>query len=165
MYAINGRDTIARIDDNAYHTRYFFHNNERWFGAGAVLASLTGYQLVSGNNAFGAALPLLGVADTPINPLMRFFDIHKIFVTTLSSATAYYVRLLYGEGTDAEAETAGQYSDIPILTTGLGSNIRGEPSGIVHVIVKAGTKIWGKCKNFTNLSTMDILIGVHEYEW
>jgi hypothetical protein len=154
-----------RIDDNAYHTRYFFHNNERWFGAGATLASLTGYSLISGNNAFGAETLMLDVANTPINPLMRFFDIHKIFITELSSVTAYMVRLLYGTGTCAEAETAGQYSDIPILTTGLGSNVRGEPSSVVHIIVASGTKIWGKCKNATNLATMNILIGLHEYEW
>jgi len=161
MMYINGEDaTKLAVQEVEHH----FHNHERWLGNGAVADSLTGYQLTSGNAAFGSEVELLTAVQTPIQAGHMFFDLHSIFITALTSATPYILRFIFGTGTVAAAEAAGQYTSCLITSSGVGTNLKGSPTPLLMARHLSGTKIWAKCKNATNLATIDILIGIHEYK-
>ena len=140
-----------------------FHNDEIWLGAGAVQDSLTGYQLTSGNNLFGNAILLLDTDDTPIIAGRTDFDLHRIFITQISTATTMYIRLIHGTGTVEQAEAERCYTTVPFASSGLGSNLKGDPSNFIFNKVPVHEKVWARCKNVTNLATISILVGLHEY--
>jgi len=160
----NGQDPISQIlqvvDNEVEH---HFHNVERWFGDGAVHASLTGYTVISGNGAFGAEVLLFDVAQTPHTAGMRFFDLHRLAPLALSSATVYLLRFIWGTGTVADAEAAEQYSTLPMISTGVGALVKGSAMDMMMPRLAVGTKVWAKCKNATNLATLTLLVGKHEY--
>jgi len=156
------------------HHDEHFHNRERWFGISAdqsgndwaLEAGLTPFQAISGDGDFGGdaddEAKVLGSDDTPVITNKHFFDIHRILVITVSAATAYILRIVYGTGTMADAETAKQYSDVPyIRESGVG---RGRPIETMMPKLAAGTKIWIRAKNATNNATIDFLAGIHEYD-
>lgn len=171
---INGKTALdatvakeATLDDVAYEVseiEHHIHSLERWVGSGGVDASLTPYTLTSGNGVFGAEVEILTSAQTPIQPNKLFFDLHRIQPISVSSATVYLIRMIYGTGTVGDAEAAGQYTDFPIMSTGAGANVRGVPSDIRFKKLPVTTKVWAKCKNATNLETITSLFGLHEYD-
>ena len=157
-------ETIATdIETKVNEIENHFHNTELWLGNGAVEDSLTGYQLTSGNNLFGSEVLLLDTGDTPVRAGNTIFAIHRMFITALSSGTPYYIRFIYGTGTVGDAETAKQYTTIPITSCGVGVNTKGSPAGLIFPRLAVGTKVWAKCKNASNLATISGLIGIHEY--
>lgn len=156
------------------HHDEHFHNRERWFGKLGVQtatdwgeqASLTPFQAISGNGVFGAdaddEAKVLGTDDTPAITDKQFFDLHRLLVITVSAATAYILRIVYGTGTMAAAEAAGQYSDVPyIRESGVG---RGRPIDTMLPKLAAGTKLWIRAKNATDNATIDFIAGLHEYD-
>jgi len=156
------------------HHDEHFHNRERWFGISgdqsgndwALEAGLTPFQAISGNGDFGGdaddEAKVLGSDDTPAITNKQFFDPHRILVITVSAATAYILRIIYGTGTMADAEAAGQYSDVPyIRESGVG---RGRPIETMMPKLAVGTKVWIRAKNATDNATIDFLIGMHEYD-
>jgi len=156
----------------AHHDEHF-HNRERWFGISgdqsgndwALEAGLTPFQAISGNGDFGGdaddEAKVLGTEDTPAITNKQFLDMHRILVISVSTATAYILRIVYGTGTMADAETAGQYSDVPyIRESGVG---RGRPIETMMPKLAAGNKIWIRAKNATDNATIDFLVGLHEY--
>jgi hypothetical protein len=160
MKYINTVDELLLEIEAAEH---HLHNREVWFGNGATEDSLTPYQITSGNAILGSEVLLLDTGDTPVIAGNTKFDFHRIHITGLSSATVYHLRLIWGTGTVGDAETAKQYTTITIqkiIATGVA---QGTPIALLMPQLAVGTKVWAKCKNATNLATLDILVGIHEY--
>ncbi len=169
-------DKIERLrnaEKTSYEAEHHLHNRERWFGKSVdqsgnnwgTLASLTPYTAISAAGAFGSdpddeAL-VLGTDDTPQIAGHTQYDPHRIMVTAASNATDSVLRLIYGTGTMADAESAGQYSDVMVTEAR-----KGMPTEIKmphDSIVAGSTKIWMRLKNATNNATVDFFLGIHEY--
>ena len=110
------------------------HNLDRWFGKSgdqsgnnwATENSLTPFQAVSGDGAFGTAIKVMGSADTPVIAGRTKFDLHRIHVLSCDQATVYYIRFIFGSGNDADVEeAAGRYTDVPYIREA--ANGRGAP--------------------------------------
>ncbi len=152
-----------------------FMNRERWFGISgdqsgndwALEAGLTAFQAISGNGVFGAdgndEAKIIGTDDTPVIAGKNFYMLHRLLVLTVSAATIYILRVVYGTGTMADAESAGQYSDVAyIRESGVG---RGAPIELKMPMLRAGTdKVWIRAKNATDNATIDFLVGLHEHD-
>lgn len=161
---INAKDHLEQIEQEVYEVEEHVHNRELWVGNGASEDSLTPYQIISGNGVFGTEVLILDTGDTPFVTGKLKFDLHRVNILDLSSATVYLLRFIWGTGTVAAAETAKQYTTVPIISVGVGSNISGTPSDLRFPRIDIGTKVWCKCKNATNLATIDLLAGLHEYD-
>jgi len=162
---------LVVIEQETYETEHHLHNRERWFGKLGVQtgtdwgeeASLAPYRAISGNGVFGAdpndeAL-VLGTDDTPAIAGMTRFDAHRLLITAASNATDWVLRVIYGTGTMADAESAGQYSDVMVQEAR-----KGAPIEIIMTRGTCGsTKVWVRAKNATNNATIDFFIGIHEY--
>ncbi|MDD5486240.1 MAG: hypothetical protein PHW65_01610 [Dehalococcoidales bacterium] len=160
----------------AAYAEHHEHTVERWFGAAAVPTAthwgdesrLTAFQAISGNGDFGSDLgdeaEVLGSDDTPVVAGNAKFDAHRLLIATSSVTTAWVLRLVYGTGTMADAEAAGQYTDIMTITPAApGPANAGAPFDIKMLKLAAGTKIWIRAKNATNNATIDFFVGLHEY--
>ena len=164
-------DLLVDTEQVAYEAEKHVHNRERWFGklgsqtatAWGEEASLTPYRATSGFGVFGAdtnddAL-VLGTDDTPAITGMTKFDLHRIDITAASNATDWILRVVYGTGTMADAETAGQYSDVMVQEAR-----KGAPVGVIMPRGTCGsTKVWIRAKNASNDATIDFFVGSHEY--
>ncbi len=152
------------IEQEIFEVERHIHNREIWFGNGAVEDSLTPYTIVSGNNLFGAAVLLLDTGDTPVDTGMVKFDPHKIEVVSVDTNSEYLIRLIWGSGTAAAAETAKQYTTFPVVPSGIGANVSGDAIETKAKRILCGIdKVWMKCKNATNLAEILVQIGIHEY--
>ncbi len=163
-----GTQILATVTEARNH----HHNHERWFGKTAVQtatdwgteASLTPYHAISGNGAFGTdandEAQVIGTADTPTQAGMARYDMHRIMVDAASNANPFVLRFVGGTGTMADAEAAGQYTDIMVTDAR-----KGAPIPIIHELVTTGaTKIWCRAKNAANDASIDFFVGIHEYE-
>ena len=145
------------------------HNRERWFGKSgdqsgtnwATGSGLTVSQAASGDGGFGTEIKVLGATDTPAISGNTRFDFHRFFVVASSATSAYIVRFIYGTGTAADAEAAGQYTDVYYMKESAAG--RGAPADLRMPLLDVGTKIWAKVKNATNNATLDFFFGLHEY--
>lgn len=154
-----------------------FHGRERWFGKKAVQTATdwadnviaTPYQAISGNNAYGTdpgdeAL-VLGTADTPAIAGMVKFDLHRLLFTDSNSTSPWKVMLLYGTGTMAAAEAAGQYSTFMVRIDAAASQLPEVPCDVMMPRGAAGaTQVWVKAWNATDNATISFFVGLHEYE-
>lgn len=151
---------LAEVQEIEHH----LHNNEIWFGSGAVEDSLTPYTLISGDNLFGAAVQLLAPGDTPFVAGNTRFDPHRVLPIRIDTASLYLVRLIWDEVSAVAGEAARQYTTFPVFPTGIGANIDGSITDVISRRAYSGTDyLWAKCKNVTNLAEMDIINGIHEY--
>lgn len=165
MLLINGLPELeTTILEEVEEIEGHIHNNEIWLGNAQTEDSLTGFTLTSGNADFGNEVLLLDTGDTPIVSGKKYFDLHRVFVTAISNNTPFYIRLIYGTGTVGAAESARQYTTMLVESSGVGSNISVTPSDVIFPHLAVATKVWAKCKNATNLATVAILIGLHEYD-
>ena len=150
-----------------------FHNRERWFGKLGVQtatdwadpASLTPFVAISGNGDFGTDLndeaQIFGSDDTPFMVGQILFDFRRISIIDVSNATPYVLRFIWGTGTMADAEAAGQYTEIVIhQQTAAGQN---KAQDLLSEKLAVGTKVWGRAKNVTNNATISFLVGSHGY--
>jgi len=166
---------LGTADSLAYRVQEIenhLHNSERWFGKKAVPtatdwgdeASLTPYRAISGNGDFGSdpndEAQVLGTDDTPTVAGMVSFDIHRIMITAASNANDWVLRVIHGDGTMADAEAAGHYSDVMVQDARKGSPIE----VLMHRTECAMCKIWIRAKNAANNATIDFFVGIHEYE-
>jgi hypothetical protein len=159
-------DLLEEIDGHS-------HNEEHWFGVAAVPTSthwadvnrLTPFHAISGNNAFGTAIQVIGSDDTPIIAGKTLYDLHRVLVTDLSSDTPWIIRLIYGFGAEdsAAALTANQYTEFMCMNITTGSKSGASPVPIIFPRVPVGTKVWAQVKNATNLATAEFYIGEHGY--
>ena len=168
---IDKKGRLRTIEQEAYEIEHHLHNRERWFGISAdqsgnewgLLAGLAPYRAISGAGAFGAdaddEAKVIGTDDTPHITGMTKFDFHRIMITASSKTSDWVLRLICGTGTMAEAEAAGQYSDVMVQEAR-----KGLPVSIMMPRGDAGeTKCWLRAKNATDNATIDFFIGVHEY--
>ena len=174
MERINGLDpnkvTIDGIDAEVTEIEKHFHNRERWFGKLAVQtatdwgeqAGLTPYRAISGLGVFGAdandEAQVLGADDSPAIVGMTKYDAHRIEVQAASNANPFVLRLIYGDGTMADAEAAGDYTDVMVMEARKGS-----PVDVLMPRRDVCCKLWARAKNAADNATIDFFIGLHEY--
>ncbi|HUT58994.1 MAG TPA: hypothetical protein VNA25_14190 [Phycisphaerae bacterium] len=165
---VDGVDSIIR---EVEFVEQHVHNRERWFGKSAdqsgndwaLESGLTVYRAISGNGVFGAdandEAKLLGSADTPFRTGMVKYDAHRLMVSAVSNANDCVLRLIWGTGTMAAAETALQYSDLMITDAK-----KGGPIPVIMRRIAVGTLLWARLKNGTDNATIDFFLGIHEYD-
>jgi hypothetical protein len=190
-YTINGQNAYDLIDNattvglrgasnslayRVHEIERHLHGRERWRGKAASQTAtdwaadlLTPFRAISGANTYGAdandeAL-VLGTDDTPIISGMVRYDLHRIMMVGASSSTAYKLRIVYGSGTMADAITAGQFSELVIMSDPSAQQV---PHDVFDVMMPRGTcgvtKVWVQAWNATDNATIDFLVGLHEYE-
>lgn len=150
-----------------------FHSRERWWGAVAVPDETNAiesnvnrpYQATSGNNTWGAAIPVVGTGDVPVPSGLVKFDFHRLMVTDLDDdTTPWKVRVIYGSGTSADAITAEQYTETMVVTNAVpGNRAGGSPIDIQMPRQDVGDKCWVQVWNDTNGEVLSFFIGVHGY--
>lgn len=151
-----------------------FHNRERWWGAVAVPDETNAidanvdrpFVAISGNNDWGAAIPILGTDDVPGIAGDVKADIHRILVTDLDDdTTPWRWRILWGTGTSGEAIAAGDWSEIMVQSNAVPGNRAGaSPADVRMPRVDVGGKCWAQVWNQQATSEeMSFFIGVHTY--
>ncbi len=105
------------------------HNDEKWFGVAASASGEThiadrmgpgiaAFALLSGNDAFGSWVQILGSSDTPVLAGRVKFDIHRILVTTTDSTTVFLVQFVVGESAGIAAKlSAEDYTEAPYIAS------------------------------------------------
>lgn len=161
---IGNGNVLTNIYSEVKEIEHHLHNNEIWFGNGAVEDSLTPYTLISGNGIYGTAVELLAPGDTPFVAGQTRFDPHRVLPVSIDTGSLYLVRLIWDEVSAAAGVTARQYTTFTVLPTGVGSNIDGSITDVIAKRIYSGVDyLWAECKNASNLAEIDILIGIHEY--
>jgi len=149
------------------------HNVERWWGAlaapdetNAIEANVDRpFVAISGNDDWGAAIPICGTDDNPVLGTDAKFDCHRIEVTDLDDDTSpWRVRIIWGTGTSADAIAAGQWTEVMVTTNAVpGSRAGGSPVDIIMRRENIGVKIWAQVWNDTNLEELSFFWGAHGY--
>lgn len=165
IISINGNSLLSNAEQNTYDLANHHHMKEKWFGLNGVAESMTPYQAISGNSVFGTAIVLFTAAQTPITAGYRYYDPHRIMVISASKETLYYIRFIWGTTTADAEETAGNWSEFPWLRDiALGLATGGNAIDIGVPKLKSGIdNLWCKVKNTTNLATLSLFVGIHEY--
>ena len=151
-----------------------FHNRERWWGAtgapdetNAIAATVTvPFAATSGNNTWGTAIPICGTDDEPVpSPDNAKFDCHRIFVTDLDDdTTPWRLRIIWGSGTSGDAITAGQWTEMMVMTNAVPGNRAGaSPVDVIMRRVDVGVKLWAQAWNDTNGEVLSFYWGAHGY--
>lgn len=171
-------DGLAGTEDSVAYAigelERHFHNRERWWGAvaapdetNAIEANVNRpFVAVSGNNTWGTAIPICGTGDSPVpSPDNAKFDVHRVLVTDLDdNTTPWRLRFIWGTGTSADAITAGQWTEIMVVTNAVpGNRAGGAPADKIMRRVDVGTKIWAQCWNVTNGDAISFFWGGHGY--
>lgn len=155
-----------------------FHNYCKWFGISASQAgndwalsvSAAGmrnpYVAISGNADYGADVndeaKVWGTDDTMGADTK--LDLQQLFITAASVTTIYYLRIIWGAGTMADAITALQYSEIPVVADAAQGGSIDVILPVMMPRITIGThKIWIQAKNATNNATISFLVGGHSY--
>jgi hypothetical protein len=159
-------DALAKHDEH-------FHNVERWWGAvagpnetNAIEANVdTPFAATSGNNTWGAAIPILGTADNPVLAGMLEFDCREILITDFDDDTSLWrLRIIWGDGTSADAIAAGQWTEEPVQTSAVPGNRAGGSSAEIRMPhLDIGTKLWAQVWNETNGEVLSFFWGAHGY--
>ena len=150
-----------------------FHNVERWWGAlvapdetNAIEANVNRpFVAASGDNTWGAAIPILGTDDNPVLATDAKFDIHRLLVTDLDDdTTPWRVRVIWGSGTSADAITAGQWTEMMTVTNAVpGNRAGGSPIDVIMRREDIGVKIWAQAWNDTDAEELSFFTGYHGY--
>ena len=169
-------DKIDTIDAELEIVEVHLHSREHWCGKSGDQSgnnwgadTLTPYRAISGNGVYGAdasdEAKVMGSADTPVVAGKASFDLHRITVIAISSDTVYELRIVWGTGTMATAITAGQMSEVMIITsTDKANKFGGAPFDLQLPRLTIGTKIWIQARNATDNATVDFFVGLHEYD-
>jgi len=165
---------ILTIEQEVYEIDHHIHNMEKWVGLAAVPAlethradlmngSIQPFQLIAGNNDFGAWVQILGSDDTPIIAGMTKADGHRFMVTSTNSTSPYIIQAVPGESADIAAKiSAKQFTMFPYVAA-----TNQNDSGISDILsgrIDSGTKAWWRvaCVG-QNATTLDFYLGIHEY--
>ena len=164
---------LAGVEDSlaykVHETETHLHSRGRFWGAladpdetNAIDANVNRpFVAVSGDNTWGAAVPLCGTADDPTVGLAKF-DAHLILVVDSEHTTPYRLRFIYGTGTSAAAIAAGQWSETMFMATA-GPFNSGIPAEMQMPRVDVGSKLWAQVWSATNLSEVDFSWACHGY--
>ena len=148
-----------------------FHNDESWWGALAAPNETNAIDMnvnrpfvaISGNNAWGAGISVIGSSDNPGKLWQTLFDMHRILVTDPGNATPWRLRFLYGDQSLEEAAQASRWTEVMFLATGVGANVDTGPIEVRMPLLPVGWRVWAQAWNATNLVEVDFFIGVHGY--
>lgn len=161
----------------AQHIRQGIEGRLRWYGIRApqtptqwaTEARVTPFRAISGNNDFGTdandeAL-VFGSADTPLIAGLPFFSVRNMLVYRLSDLSPYVVRFIYGTGTMAAAEAAGQYSDMMFQNISISPLVLSAPCIPLQCPTQAsGVQVWARTKNANNNAWIDFFVAAHAHE-
>ena len=150
------------------------HSYERWFGAAAVpdgtlhvadsiTTSDTAFQIDAGNDTWGAWVQILGTTDTPAITGSVKYDLHRMAVVAVENANATQLVQVGFAATGAAALTAGSYTEFVFHP----QSVQGAETIVDFQTrrITAGVAAWARCwVSGANTSTIDFLIGLHEYE-
>jgi len=150
-----------------------FHNVERWWGAlgapdetNAIAATVTvPFVATSGNNTWGTAIPICGTGDNPVLATDTKYDIHRLLITDLDDDTSpWRVRIIWGTGTSGDAITAGQWSEMMVMSNAVpGNRAGGSPVDVIMRRENVGVKLWVQVWNDTNGEELSFFWGAHGY--
>lgn len=150
-----------------------FHSPERWFGISAdqsgtdwaLAATLNPFVVTSGDDTWGGEAKLLGTSDTPAIGSNVRYDLHRFIVSTVSVDTIWKLQFIYGSSDAATALSAGDYTEIYVGYDSANPNtLPRQPWTIQMPRATCGTtKMWCRGWNATNLATISLYIGLHEY--
>jgi len=120
---------------------------------------------VSGNNTWGAAIPICGTDDVPIPSGLVSFDAHRLLVVDLDDdTTPWRIRFIFGTGTSAAAISAEQWSEEMIESNAVpGNRAGGVPLNFQMMRIDIGVKMWCQVWNDTNLEELSFFWGAHGY--
>jgi len=165
---------LRATEQEAYVIEHHIHAHEKWMGVAAVAngeihvadrigSGIASFALLSGNDAFGNWLQVLGSSDTPVEAGMTLTDAHRILVTTTDSTEVFFVQFVIGESADIAALIAAE----DFTEFGYISATNNADSGISPIISKriaTGTKVWARCICIgQNAKTINLYVGIHEY--
>lgn len=171
--ADGGRLDLILDDTNSEtnYTEHHHHRKNRSYGKSADQSgndwaledSLTAFQAISGNTAYGADVndeaKIFGTEDTPLIAGQTLFDIGGILVVGVSNDDPYILRIVWGTGTMGDAITAGQYSTIMVKFDSANPTVSaGIPFMTSSPKITVGDKVWIQCKNGTDNATIDFFI-------
>ena len=165
---------LAEVEQEVYEVEKHLHGHEKWLGAAAVAngeihvadrlgPGIVPFALLSGNNAYGNWLQVMGSSDSPIEADMTRMDAHRALVTTTDSTEAFCVQFVIGESADIAALIAAEdFTEFAYI-----SATNNADAGITDVMSKrivSGTKVWARCICIgQNAKTINLYVGVHEY--
>lgn len=157
-----------------------FHNTERWIGMSGDQSGtdwsdsvsdatmIPVFVAISGDDTYGAdaddEAKIIGTSDLPIQTDMVKADIHNIYVTAADDTSIFWLRIVYGSGTMADAITAEQYSEFPVLADAAAGGSIAVVTPVMMPRITAGTdKVWIQAKNTTDDAEIEFYVGLHEY--
>ena len=160
-------DILHELGEIEHH----LHNYERWWGAtpapntaNAILMGVDNpHVVISGNNTWGAAVPVVGRLDNPVRTIDNIFDIHRITIADPDNATMWLLRFLWGTESLEEAAQAQRWSAIEMIASGVGSNISTPGINMVTDRMPVGSTVWAQGWNVTNLAELSFFHGCHGY--
>lgn len=175
MVADSLADRVIDIQDEVGEVDQHNHNVERWWGSNgaatetnAIAATVTvPFQVTSGNDDWGTAVPICGTGDNPVLSGQTEFDAHRLIVTDLDDQTdPWRVRIIWGSGTSAAAISAGQWSEVIIIANAVpGNRAGGAPVDVRMPPIAIGLKMWAQSWNDTNNEVLSFFWGAHGYPY
>ena len=175
MTSIAQEATLEDVADEVEEIDQHVHNVERWWGSNgaatetnAIAATVTvPFAATSGNDTWGAAIPICGTADNPVLTDQTEFDPHNVLVVDLDDQTdAWRLRLIWGTGTSGDAITAEQWSEIMVISNAVpGNRAGGMPSDKRIPPIAVGSKMWAQAWNDTNGEIIQFYWGAHGYPY
>lgn len=171
---IDEKGRLITIEQEVYEVEHHIHAHEKWMGAAAVAVGETHvadrigpgivpFALLTGNDAYGNWVQVMGSSDSPIESGMTLMDAHRVLVTTTDSTEAFAVQFVIGESAGIAALIAAEdMTEFAFI-----SATNNADSGISEIRSKRialGTKVWARsiCIG-QNAKTINIYVGLHEY--
>lgn len=170
-------DGLAGTNNSlAYRTHEIerhLHSYERWLETAASASGEThvadrigdgngAFVLDAGNDDWGAWVQVLGSSDTPVMAGNVKFDLHRIEVSATERNEIYFVQIALSDS-GAAALATDDYTEIVFKPAS--NQIDSGPVMVQTRRKDVGTKVWARCKcPGQNTATMNLFIGLHEYE-
>jgi len=162
---------IPETRDDAEYTEEHMHNRERWAGLRvpqtatqwADWATLAPFVIVSGNNTWGASTQIFGTADTPIFTGGKRGDFYRAVIIANTDNSLYRIRIIWDLVSAAAGVAAGRWTEFVFIRDSAAPQRK--VFDIMSPKIGAGMMMWCECWNVTNLATISILFGVHEYDF
>ncbi len=161
------RALLEKIDEEA-------HTPEEFCGANASPVfpttaadsdTKTPFVLTGGNDTWGAWLHMIGSTDLPVRTGKVAFDIHEVFISSVSTASAGKIQIGWDLTTSSVILANETYSSVMFRPSGVGVNLSAVPVGLRMPDVPVGTLIFGRCWVFDeNGATVSVFLGDHEFD-
>ena len=164
---------VVKILEEAIEIAKHLHSRGRFWGAVAAPDETNAceanvnrpFAATSGDNAWGAAIPICGTGDVPVPTGLVKFDAHRLLISDLDDdTTPWRIRFIWGTGTSADAITAEQWSEEMIQSNAVpGNRAGGTPLNFQMPRVDVGAKLWCQVWNDTDGEILSFFWGAHGY--